>query len=101
MGSYGPPPKRFVKFRKLKRPYGRKTDRWTIKSHDGTPLGIIRFFPQWRCYVSESDKDIVWSWECHEEVKKFLKKQTDAWKETVRLTQTMKTVMRANKRREK
>ena len=85
MGSYGPPPKRFVYFRKLKRKPGQKTDRWNIKSHDGTQLGIIRFFPQWRCYISESDNNIVWSWECHKEVSTFLKKKTEKWRESIRL----------------
>lgn len=42
MGSYGPPPKRFVYFRKLKRKPGQKTDRWIIKAHDGLLLGVIR-----------------------------------------------------------
>lgn len=84
MGSYGPPPKRFVNFKKLERKLNQKTNRWEIRAHDGLLLGIIRFFPQWRCYISESADNRVWSWECHSEVAKFLKKQTELWRVSIR-----------------
>lgn len=86
MGSYGPPPKEFVKFKKLKRTPGQKTNRWEIRSHDNIYLGIIRFYPQWRCYISEDDAEIsvVYSGECHAEISQFLIKQTELWRKSIK-----------------
>lgn len=85
MGSYGPPPKQFVHFKKLKRKPKQKTDRWEILDHTKQIiLGIIRFYPQWRCYISEEDKnkDIVMSGECHIEIGNFCIEQTKLWRES-------------------
>jgi hypothetical protein len=84
MGSYGPPPKKFVKFKKLKRKPGQKTDRWEIRSHDDIYLGIIRFYPQWRCYISEDAESVRCSGECHDEISKFLLKQTKLWRKSIK-----------------
>ena len=84
MGSYGPPPKKFVKFKKLKRKLGQKTDRWEIRSHDDIYLGIIRFYPQWRCYISENAEGVVHSGECHAEISQFLIKQSDLWRKSIK-----------------
>ena len=84
MGSYGPPPKQFVSFKRLKCKPGQKTSRWEIKSHDGIHLGIVRFYPQWRCYISEDAEHTVWSSECHMEVSKFLLKQTKLWQKSLK-----------------
>ena len=80
MGSYGPPPKRFLYFNHLIKKLGAKTDRWLIRSHDGQYLGRIRFYPQWRCYVAELEPGTVWSWDCCAELSKFIKEKTDAWR---------------------
>jgi len=83
MGSYGPPPKRFLKFKKLKRKPGQKTDRWEILSHDGVQhLGYVRFYPQWRCYIAEPFSGTVWSSECDITRSKFTEKQTRLWRES-------------------
>lgn len=84
MGSYGPPPKKFVNFKKLKRKPGQKTDRWEIRSHDNIYLGIIRFYPQWRCYISEDAESVVCSGDCHAEISQFLIKQTDLWRKSIK-----------------
>lgn len=90
MGSYGPPPKKFLYFKKSKRKSGQKTDRWEIKSHDGIHLGIIRFYPQWRCYISEEAENTVWSGACHGECEKFLNKQTELWRKSKRKKKNIK-----------
>ena len=84
MGSYGPPPKQFLHFRKLERNPGAKTDRYSVASHHGAYLGIIRFYPQWRCYVCEPGDNTVWSWDCCKEMSEFLKKITDEWRASKR-----------------
>lgn len=84
MGSYGPPPKKFLQFRKLLRPSHRKTDRWEVLSHDGCHLGYARFYPQWRCYITEDATDIAWSGSCHAEATKFLNEQTELWRKSIR-----------------
>jgi len=84
MGSYGPPPKKFLHFRKLSRKPRQKTDRWEICSHDEHYLGIARFYPQWRCYISELKTGILMSGSCHREADKFLTEQTKSWRESIR-----------------
>ena len=62
-----------------------KTDRWQVTSHDKkVVLGIIRFYPQWRCYVSEPKAGTVWSWECHKAISEFINEQTQLWRESIR-----------------
>lgn len=85
MGSYGPPPKRFLHFHKLKRKPGQKTDRREIREHmDQVVIGIVRFYPQWRCYIAEPKEGTIWSCECDTERGAFTKKQTELWRKSKR-----------------
>jgi hypothetical protein len=84
MGSYGPPPKRYLYFKKIPRNPDAKTDRWKIESHKGVHLGFIRFYPQWRCYVAESAAGTVWSCECDKERSDFTRALTEEWRESKR-----------------
>jgi hypothetical protein len=81
MGSYGPPPKTFLKFIHVPK-IGQKTDRWEIQSHSGEPLGVVRFYPGWRCYVAEANPGTIWSWECDLERSNFTKEQTMLWRQS-------------------
>ena len=84
MGSYNPPPNQFLHFHKLERKPRQKTDRWEIRDHTDTIIiGIVRFYPQWRCYISESKPGTVWSWECHEEASMFIHRETESWRKKI------------------
>jgi len=84
MGSYGPPPERYLYFEKLPRKPGQKTDRWNILSHHKDILGTVRFYPQWRCYVAEPRAGTVWSGECDKERGAFTTARTIEWRKSKR-----------------
>ena len=77
--------KDYLKFTKMQRPKGWKTDIWRISNrHTGDAIGRVFFYPQWRQYVSTATTGTVWSSECHTVIAGFLKDQNVHWRYALR-----------------
>ena len=50
-----------------------KTKRFTIISnHSNESIGLIYYYPAWRCYICELFEDTIWSLSCLKEINKKL-----------------------------
>lgn len=66
--------------------FKRKTKIYSVTSrHDNSFLGEIRFSGRWRQFVYvPSGNEIMWSWECLEELKEMLIKLNNEWRNSLK-----------------
>jgi hypothetical protein len=71
--------KGYIEFHEDPKAPERKTSTWTIRAKsDGTRLGRVTFYPNWRQYIFESGTATLWSVGCLRDVEIFLASVNEA-----------------------
>lgn len=75
----------YLTFEKQPIEFNRKTEIYFVKNkNDGTDLGIISFYPQWRGYVFKPLTNTLFDTKCLIEISTFLTVITTIWRKGVR-----------------
>jgi hypothetical protein len=71
--------KGYIEFHEDPKAPERKTSTWTIRAKsDGTRLGRVTFYPNWRQYIFEPGTATLWSVGCLRDVEIFLASVNEA-----------------------
>ena len=60
------------------------TRHWNVESTSGHRLGVVKFFPRWRCYSFFPADDTTFNGGCLSDLAAFCDQQTAAWREEVK-----------------
>lgn len=60
------------------------TRHWRVESTSGSRLGVVKFFPRWRCYTFFPEEETTFNSGCLTDLAWFVDKQTTAWRQEVR-----------------
>jgi hypothetical protein len=60
------------------------TKHWWVTSTSGSRLGVVKFFPRWRCYSFFPEEDTTFNDGCLTDLATFVGEQTAAWRQEVK-----------------
>lgn len=74
----------WVLFENERRTASKLTRIWDVNTRDGSGLGIVQWFPRWRCYVFVPTYGTVYERDCLRDIAEFCERQTNLNKQIAR-----------------